>query len=121
MNFRFALPFLLLASPAYAVDFSQPILDEGKPLCMEETKGGECPPEKIATLGRVIRQALYASYPDEASLSGEDKYKRAEIAQAIAGAGDVKIKLEDRVLIKKLVGRFYNPMVVFHTWNMLEK
>lgn len=121
MRFRFILPLLLFVSPAYAVDFSQPVLgEEDKPICMEATKD-ECPADKIATLGRLVRQALYASFQDEQNLSGEDKYKRAEIAQAITGASDVKLKLEDRALIKKLVGKLYGPMIVFAVWNMLEK
>ncbi len=123
MHLRYVLPFLFLASPAFAVDFSQPILnEEGRPVCQDEIKNNEtCPADRIATLGRIVKIALMTSYPDEQNLSGEEKYKRAEIAQSITGSGDVKLKLEDRVLIKKLVGKLYGPMVVFAAWNMLEK
>lgn len=124
MRLCYVLPVLmLLATPAYAIDFSQPVIgDDGKPMCQEAVKDGEpCAPDRIATLGRVVKIALYASFPDEQSLSGEDKYKRAEIAQAITGASDVKLKQSDRELVKKLVGKLYGPLVVYAVWNMLEQ
>lgn len=118
----FALSFSLLAFPAHAVDFTQPLLTEdGKPMCMEQIKETEtCPADKSATLGRIARFALNFTYPDE-KIEGEEKFKRWEISQALTGAGDVKIKIEDRALLKKLIGKLYPPNVVGPTWSMLEK
>ena len=115
------LALLLLAAPANAVDFSKVVMDdEGKPICMEAVREGECPPDKIATLGRVVRIALYTTFPDEQNLSGEEKYKRGELAQGLAGAGDTKVKLEDLLVMKKVVGKLYGPGVVKPAWDLLE-
>lgn len=120
-RFALALMFAVLATPALAIDFSKPLVDEaGKPVCATQLKEGEdCPAGKTFTLAIVARNALYASYEDEKNLSGDEKFKRAELAQTIT-AGDVKLKVEDVALVKKLIGKMYGPVVVYQAWRELD-
>jgi len=74
-----------------------------------------------------IKRALVANYADEApsdrslGLSGEDKFKRWELATQISKAEEsIEIKAEDIVLIKRLIGKFFGPVIVGPVWNMLE-
>lgn len=115
--------FLLsLTSPAWAVDFSQKIVSaDGVPVCTIEIKPTEvCPSDKHFTLALAARNALYSQFEDEKSLSGEDKYRRAQIAHEIGKGGEVKLKAEDVALLKKLIGKAYGPLLVLQAWNMLE-
>ena len=91
------------------------------PLCLVQIKETEeCPADKVANLGRVVKTALYTIFPDEQQLSGEDKYKRAELAQALTGAKDIKPKAEEIALMKKLVAKLYGPIVVYQAWRELD-
>lgn len=112
----------LIATPAYAIDFSKTIVDDsGKQLCSIEIKEGvECPEGKGLTLRIAARNALRFSFPDERDVSGDEKYKREELGQGLIGANDVKLKVEDIALIKKLIAKLYGPIVVYQAWNMLE-
>jgi hypothetical protein len=114
---KLLLLFFILATltPASAADFSKPLIDaDGKPMCIVQTKEDEdCPAGQAATLGRVVRAALYAQFPDEQNLSLDEKLKRGDLAQAITGAGEIKLKAEDIALMKKAVGKAYGPLVVW--------
>lgn len=116
---------LMFSIPAIAADFTKKILDEdGKPftVCIEQKKGApnECVREEDLTLGRAARNALGVSYPDEQGISGDEKYHRAEVSQAIVGATELKLKAEDVALIKRLIAKFYGPRVVFQAWRELD-
>ena len=74
-----------------------------------------------------IKRALSANYIDEApsdhslGLSGEDKFKRWELAMLISQADEsIEIKAEDIVLIKRLIGKLFGMVIVGPVWNMLE-
>lgn len=111
----FAAAIAAFTAPAMALDFSKPLMDaDGKPICVVQVaEGATCPDGSAATLGRVVRAALYAQFPDEQNLSLDDKLKRGDLAQAITGAGDIKLKAEDIALIKKVVGKAYGPLIVW--------
>lgn len=130
MRLRYVMPLLaMMIVPACATDFSQPILDQdGKPTCREapprDEKTGkflDCPADQAATLGWYARNALYAAFPDEQNLPGDDKAKRGALAQSLVGVAEVKLKVEDLALIKKVIGKAYGPLIVYQAWNMLEK
>lgn len=118
------LPIILclITTPAFAIDFGKVFIDDdGKPLCSVETKdAAPCPEGKALTLRMATRNALRASFPDEQSLSGDEKYKREELGQGLVGAGDIKLKAEDIALIKKLIAKLYNPVVIYQAWNILD-
>lgn len=113
---------LLSITAANAADFTAPIRDDdGQPLCVDEkAKPGECPADKVFTLATAVRNALYATYQDEQNISGDEKYRRAELGQGLRGATDLKLKAEDVALIKKMVAKLYGPLVVRDVWNLLD-
>lgn len=124
MKFFTAITLVTFATPALALDISQPLMsDEGKPYCTQElkTEDAVCPTDKVYTLGRALRVALHSTYGDEQNLSGDDKAKRGEIAQGLVGATEVKLKVEDLALVKKLTGKAFPPGMVYAIWKMLEK
>lgn len=120
VGFLFILSFI--SSSAEAVDLTKVLVnDEGKPMCMISIKDTEeCPIDKVAILGKVVKTALYTMFPDEQNLSGEDKYKRAELAQSMTGAVEIKPKAEDIALMKKLVAKLYGPIIVYQAWQELD-
>lgn len=119
---RSLLMLLLLTTSAYAADFSKVFLnDDGKPLCSVEIKdNADCPEGKALTLRMASRNALRANFPDERDISGDEKYRREELGQGLVGAGDIKLKAEDIALLKKLIAKLYNPVVVYQAWNILD-
>lgn len=111
------LPLALCFSiPALAVDFSQPILGaDGKPIMAGGGKDAQ-----TTTLGSICASALFASYPDEQNLSGEDKVKRAALAMKLYNGGEVSLSAEETALVKRLVAKAYAPLVVYRSWSMLD-
>lgn len=118
-----ALLFCLLATPALAIDFSAKLTDsdgQSVKVCVDPRPAAECGKEVEMTLGVAVRNALYQSYPDERELSGDEKFKRAELAQALVGASEIKVKAEDISLMKKLVAKLYGPLIVYRAWQLLD-
>ena len=79
-------------------------------------EGGEGLP---LTLGTVAINALLGTYPDEQA-SGEEKFKRYQLAERISAAGPQDVSVEEVALIKRLIGKGYPPMVVGPAWLALE-
>lgn len=110
---------LLMATPACAIDFTQPIknLDGTTP----ETKDKE----KAPTLGSISESALVSAYRDEVDAQGketitpEDKYNRWKLATKVHGK-DVVLSPEDLALLKKLIGKAFSPLIVGQAWSMLD-
>lgn len=72
-------------------------------------------------LSRLAVNALLVNYPDEQSLSGEEKVKRFKLAQQINDAdGDVEITAEQVALLKSLIAKGYTPLVVGQAYEILE-
>lgn len=113
---------LAFSASAAAADFSKIFLDaDGKPICTRELKPEQaCPDDGFFTLRLAARNALNGVYQDEQNLSGDEKYKRGEIAQSIVATGEVKLKVEDIALIKRLIGKAYPPPIVFQAWRELD-
>lgn len=119
---------LIVATPALATDFSRPIRDvDGKPICMaaQAKDTDACPDDQLATLSKVVRAALYAPVAKEQGMSDEmllnHKLRLGDLAQSIAAGGDVKLKSEDIVLIKKAVSSsFTSPLMVWAVTRELE-
>lgn len=122
MLIRMLLWTLLLIAPAYAgeVDFSAVLTDiDGAPIpdCPSGTNCAERPP---LTLGRLAMNVLTATYPDEKTLSGEDKFKRGELALRVYKGGKVNLSVEDIAEIKGLVAKAYGPLIVRKAWPLLD-
>lgn len=72
-------------------------------------------------LSRLAVNALLVNYPDEQSLSGEEKVKRFKLAQQINDAdGDVEVTAEQVALLKSLIAKGYTPLVVGQAYEILE-
>lgn len=77
--------------------------------------------EGSATIQSVIVQALLGTFPDEQSVTGDEKFRRFNLATRIHAAKDGKVDLlpEDIVLAKNLVGKGYGALVVGQVFTLL--
>lgn len=95
------------------IDFSQALTGlKGEPV--------KDPSGESVKLALVCYNAVKALYKDEENLSGEEKYKRAKLAKKL-DESSVELSVEDISLIKKLVGKAYEPEIVAAVWDLLEK
>jgi hypothetical protein len=74
-------------------------------------------------LRMAIFRSLVNTYQDEQGLSGEDKFKRGELASQVMGCKEnfIILKAEDVVTIKNLIAKLYGTYVVWQAWKMLEE
>lgn len=118
-NFVVAVFCVLLGlmMSARAADFDARIVNlDGTALVDEKGKQVEL------TVRTITIESLMTPYPDEQSLSGEEKLKRAELARRLQAGESDKFASEDIALIKKLVNKRYpSPLVVDQVWRALEK
>lgn len=91
-------------------DFGQILSALGQPL-----------PEPANTLGAVSIAALLGVYGDEQGLSGEDKFKRYQLAERLHAGGVQDVSAEEVALIKKLVGKNWPPAVLGPAYEALEQ
>ncbi len=123
-----AVTVLVLAtSAASALDLSQKFRDgDGGqvPNTLAVSKGsscGETKDVKCLTLGDAVFHALVSSYTDEqSSISGEEKFKRGKLALAVQGKKNVNLTSEDTVMVKRLIGKLYSPLIVAQAYAMLD-
>lgn len=96
------------------IDFNTALRDmDGKVLVAEDGKE--------ATLKGAAINALLGVFQDESTLSGEDKLKRWEIAVKVKGSDlTTEFSIEELVVIKKMIGKAYAPMIVGQAWKLLE-
>lgn len=95
------------------IDFNQQVIGlDGKPFT--DRDGGS-----TVNLSFLCTQALLGQYPNEKELSGDDKFKRYELASKIKDK-EADISVEDIVLLKKLTGMFYATAVVGPVFLLLE-
>lgn len=102
----------VLAAPASAIDFSQPL---------KQVDGKEF--SDHATLGLVCETALTADYPDEGSQSerSKEKFRRYLLAVRIHGTPvNPDLSVEDLALIKALVGKAYPANIMGPAWTLLD-
>ena len=54
-------------------------------------------------------------------LEGKEKYRRGALAARIYGAKEaIALNLEERQLVKELIGKSFGPRVVKEAWDMLD-
>ena len=124
-----AAAFVLASVPAFAIDLTQQIKDVDGTIVGDQfspNKQGTCADstgkmtEDCLTVGKAVVHALLFSYQDEAQLSGEEKFKRGELARRIMNADHVVFTAEDTATIKKLVGKLYGPWVIVQVYGALD-
>ena len=75
----------------------------------------------IITLQSIATQALLnMSEKDPDSQNGEQKAKRYELAMKIFNDTE-ELSIDEAKLLKDLIGRYFNPIVVGQAWKALEK
>ena len=116
-----------LASPAGAVDLSQQFMDQdGHTHVMDELArepSASCDGkhgDPCLTLGKVLYHALLQPYADEGNLSGEDKFKRGELAMRMLNKKEVAFSPQDVILLKTVIGKMYSPLIVVQAYKMLD-
>jgi hypothetical protein len=72
------------------------------------------------TLSGVVTTALLGTYPDEQA-TGEEKFRRYQLAARIDNAGIQEVAAEEVALIKRLIGKGYPPIVVGPAYQALEQ
>ena len=75
--------------------------------------------EEAPTLSLIAVRALVETLPGDETSTGEDKFKRAVLAQSIMNGGEVNINAEDVSIIKKRVGIAFGASIVYATWTAL--
>ncbi len=96
------------------IDFTQEIKTlDGKSLPYNENKK--------TLLKDVSCDALLAQFNDERDLPGEEKCKRWLLATRIySNPQNIDLTVEEIVLVKKIIGKAYPPLVVGQSWNYIE-
>jgi hypothetical protein len=94
------------------IDFQNPILDlKGEPLKLAE---------KPFVLLNACQEALIAQFQDETNLPAADKVRRFALAMKIDNKLPVDISIEEAAVIKKLVGKLYNNLVVGRVYEIID-
>lgn len=102
------------------IDFSAPILDLfGRP-CIEAGTGSNGTDPKNLTLATVASSALTAAIPDEPNQSAAVKVQRFGLALRVAAGGSVDLKAEEVAMLKDLIGKLYQPLVVGRAYDLLD-
>lgn len=76
----------------------------------------------VLTLSTVAITALHNRYTDEKNLPVKEKYERGEIASRIfnSGPNGLDLSTDEIALIKKLIGKRFDVLVVWQTEPLLE-
>ena len=76
--------------------------------------------EKEFTMKSACVNALTLSVPNE-RISGEDKVKRAILAEDIYRAeNEINLNVDDLKMIKDLIGQVGSPLIVKQAWDILD-
>lgn len=94
------------------IQFDTPILDlQGQPI-----PDGD----KSVTLASLSCAALSAQFNDETGLAAEEKYKRFKLGLKIVGGGEIDVSLDERALLKQLIGKAFPPVMVGRAFDLLD-
>ena len=73
------------------------------------------------TVRAAVCHALFAQFPDDDKIGGEEKFKRAALAMKIYDTPEVKLTVEQIALAKRMVARLYSPLIVYRVWSVLDE
>lgn len=94
------------------INFDAALLD----LKGEEMKDGET----AVTLKTVAVNALFAPFPDEREIDGNEKAKRFNLGLRIDAGGEIEVSAEEISLVKKLIGKAFPVLVVGRAYQLIE-
>ena len=72
------------------------------------------------TIRLAATRSLTASFRDEQSLPGEQKIVRFRLALKMTDTDEPNLEAEEIVLVKKVVGKMYGPVVVGRVYAILD-
>jgi len=75
---------------------------------------------RLVTLGRAAMMALIGQVPEDQSMTGEDRFRFARLAEKVMDNPAAKLPVEDVALIKDRIGKFFSPVVVYRAWPLLD-
>lgn len=117
----------LLSTPALSVDLSSTFRGEdGHTAIPDELelnnkeRCGEALNHPCLTLGRAIFHALVRPYSDEGGLSGEEKFKRGDLAYRVFDKKNAALSPQDVILCKLVIGKLYTPLIIRQAYIMLD-
>lgn len=90
----------------------------GKQVC--QMCGQVVSEEEPMTVRLAATRSLTATFRDEQSLAGDEKIVRFRLALKMTDTDEPDLKAEEIVLVKKLVGKMYGPVVVGRMWAILD-
>ena len=99
-------------------DLDGTLMVTGKQLC--QVCGQVVGENEPLTVRVAAVRSLSANFRDEQDLAGEEKVKRFHLALKLTDEDEPDLKAEDIVLIKKVVGKMYGPVVVGRMWAILD-
>lgn len=76
--------------------------------------------DRPMTLGRVVAEALLVSGEADRNVGGEEKLRRFNLAQKVAGGGEVSLPVEDLAYIKQRIGVVCTAWTVGQAWKILD-
>ena len=105
---------IAFSAPAVAADFAATINNlDGTPMRKDD--------KTVLTLGEVATTALLSAYQDEPNVDGIEKNKRFWLAKKIHDQRkDPVLTVDEIAMIKKLIAKAYNPLVVGQSWTLLD-
>lgn len=95
------------------IDFTAVLKDKSGALIKE-------PDGREIILSTPCINALYSTFEEDKNLSGEEKYKRYQLAQKLDQKEPVELSAEEISVIKKYVGKGFNPFMVGIIYDILE-
>jgi|SRR6478752_2731155 len=106
------------------INMTQVIVDENavpvKDQYLQEPDDPKCLKCQPLTLGAAIAHALFAALPSEKDVSGEQKFARGELALRIKNNPDAKLTAAEVTVIKDLVGKLYNGVIITRIYPMID-
>jgi hypothetical protein len=76
--------------------------------------------DKHLDLATIATNALLTPQATDQNMPPDEKIKRFRLAQRITNGGAVDIPLEDIVLLKDIIGKFYPPLVVGRAFELFD-
>jgi len=72
------------------------------------------------TVRLAATRSLTASFRDEQSLPGDQKIVRFHLALKMTDTDEPNLEAEEIVLVKKVIGKMYGPVIVGRVWAILD-
>jgi hypothetical protein len=89
---------------------------------LRDLQGNEMMADKDqpATVRLICTNALLGHHADDANISGDEKFKRFQLASRLNEGKAADVSSEEIVLLKRMIGRSYTPAVVGPMFMLLE-